>query len=473
MVVAGWYDDPAGSGGKRWWDGQVWTDEVTAPPGTVPPGGVPAAAEAPAAGYGTSPPLAGQAPLLTSPPPNGLGAKRQLEQENARLRSALEQMGVGDHERLRAEITAMREESDVRRQELRALQREVVETRERVILQEVGIYEYAHPLDDATAYKERLDQVQRQYKDLAKSSRAIAAIRGWTVNGSVKDGERMVKDFSKLMLRAYNNEADAIVRSMRPYALEAAKARLDKAAISIVKLGKSMQLAITDEYHRLRLLELELSADYLAKKAEEKEAEREERARLREEKKLQQEIQRERDKLDKERTHYEQALEKLRSSGASEEEIAAAEAKLAEIDEAVQGIEEREANVRAGYVYVISNIGSFGERMVKIGMTRRLEPMDRVRELGDASVPFRYDLHALIFSDDAVSLETQLHQAFSAQRVNRVNLRREFFYATPLEVKEVLTNLDGSIVEYVDEPEAIEWHQSGGRGVADASDAAS
>src|SRR4030095_4147116 len=118
--------------------------------------------------------------------------------------------------------------------------------------------------------------------------------------------------------------------------------------------------------------------------------------------------------------------------------IAEAEAKLAEIQAAVEGVDDRAANVRAGYVYVISNVGAFGERMVKIGMTRRLEPMDRVRELGDASVPFRYDVHALIFSDDAVTLETQLHQALADHKVNMVNNRREFFYATPADVKTLL-----------------------------------
>jgi hypothetical protein len=111
-------------------------------------------------------------------------------------------------------------------------------------------------------------------------------------------------------------------------------------------------------------------------------------------------------------------------------------------------------------VYIISNFGSFGENMVKIGMTRRLDPLDRVRELGDASVPFKYDVHALIFSDDAVSLELRLHQAFQDRRVNMVNLRREFFYATPVEVREVLTQADGSVLEFVEDPEAYEWHQS-------------
>ncbi|PPS91408.1 GIY-YIG nuclease family protein [Streptomyces sp. MH60] len=121
-------------------------------------------------------------------------------------------------------------------------------------------------------------------------------------------------------------------------------------------------------------------------------------------------------------------------------------------------MDAREANIRAGYVYVISNIGAFGERMVKIGLTRRLDPMDRVNELGDASVPFRFDVHALIFSEDAVGLERRLHQEFEDRRVNRVNLRREFFYTTPTEVRTALQRLAGQhLLEFTDTAEAPEW----------------
>jgi hypothetical protein len=120
------------------------------------------------------------------------------------------------------------------------------------------------------------------------------------------------------------------------------------------------------------------------------------------------------------------------------------------------------ANIRAGYVYVISNVGAFGERMVKIGLTRRLDPLDRVYELGDASVPFRFDVHALVFSDDAVGLEARLHQALAQVRVNLVNPRREFFYATPSEVRALLAKHAGHLLDFVDEPEASEWRQSEG-----------
>lgn len=448
-VAAGWYPDPNGGPAQRWWDGVQWTDHVQGP------AAMPSPTMAPAQQMPSTAPL-------QSPPPGGMGAKKQLEVENAQLRAALEALGAGERERLLQEVEQLRQQVAAERADLLALRQQVVETREQAILQEVGIYEYSHPLDDAAAYKERLTSIQRQMKDLAKAGGAVTGATGWQVNGSVKEGTKMVKDFSKLMLRAYNTEADNIVRGLKPYALPAAKARLDKAAIAIVKLGRSMSIAITDQYHGLRLAELDLTADFRAKQAEEKEEQREARAQQREEEKAQRELQREQEKLEKERTHYEQAVENLRAAGASDDEVADAEAKLLQIDGAIAGVEERAANIRVGHVYVISNIGSFGERMVKVGMTRRLEPMDRVRELGDASVPFKYDVHAMIFSNDAVTLETQLHQALAAKRVNRVNLRREFFYATPLEVKELLADLEGSLVEYTDDPEALEWHQSGG-----------
>ena len=228
---------------------------------------------------------------------------------------------------------------------------------------------------------------------------------------------------------------------------------------SISKLGVSMKIEITNQYHGLRLRELELTADYQSKVAEEKEREREARARLKEEEAARREYEREQARLEKEKAHYESALNAMRMNG-DQAAVQQAEAKLTEIQNAIEGVHQRAANVRAGYVYVISNIGAFGDKMVKIGMTRRLDPMDRVRELGDASVPFRFDVHALFFSDDAVGVETALHQRFANRRVNFVNAHREFFSVTPLEVKAALVELRGSVLQFVEVPEALEWHQS-------------
>jgi len=510
-VPQGWYQDPQDSTVLRWWDGMQWTPQTQpVPPATQPPPSLPE--------Y-----VAPDTHVAAAPESRHrlFGGKHDLEEEVDRLKGVIESLGVNEKAGLQAEIaqlkidvpplraeqanltstvvilrsevatlTAERTQLDavraevvqlkIQRDELKAeteqlqqlitqsadlraelavLSAQVVETRETAILQEAGVYQYRHPLDDAPAYKDKLGQISDAIKAAVKAGTAVAGAQNWTVNGSRTEGTRMVKEFSKLMLRAYNNEADNAVRSMRPYALDPAIARLTKAKETISRLGKTMSITVTDKYHALRVAELELTADYLAKVAEQKEADRAERARLREEEIAQREFEREKERLLKEHAHYEEAAAQLRANG-DHAKADEAEAKLVEIKEAIDGVNERAANIRAGHVYVISNVGAFGPNMIKIGMTRRQDPLDRVRELGDASVPFHYDVHGLVFSDDAVTLETKLHQRLAGSRVNYVNMRREFFMKTPAEMHDILVELGESIVTWTDKAEALEWHQS-------------
>ena len=139
--------------------------------------------------------------------------------------------------------------------------------------------------------------------------------------------------------------------------------------------------------------------------------------------------------------------------------MARLEKQLEDVERALEDVDYRAANIRAGYVYVISNIGSFGEDTVKVGLTRRLDPMDRIRELSDASVPFNFDTHALFFSKDAVGIETALHERLAGLRINLVNRRREFFRATPAHVKAHLAELAGELLQFQDIPEALEYRQ--------------
>lgn len=343
--------------------------------------------------------------------------------------------------------------------ELDELRKAVVETRDLFVLQEIGIYRYAHPLQDAAEYQDALKAIERDLVEFAKSGRAASGAKRWAINGSDKEGAKMVANITKLMLRAYNSEAEAILRSIKPYKLEAAKERLTKMRTSISSLGRFMQIQISDEFHALRIKELELTADFLMKLDEQREKEREERARLKEEEAARKEFEREQAKLEKERNHFLQAVAAVEAKGDS---AAAAElrAKLEAVDHAIEGVVKRAANTRAGYVYVISNPGSFGEGVIKIGLTRRLDPMDRVRELGDASVPFRFDVHAIIFSEDAVGLETALHLRFAEARVNLVNNHREFFRVSPTEVRDALMASGTHLLEFHETAEAVEWRQS-------------
>jgi hypothetical protein len=418
VTPAGWYTDPQDPSRLRWWDGIAWTAQTG-----------PALYVAPAV------------------PPAPAGAHPSTAMAMSRSAVAVEEAAE-----LEAKIRALQ-------QQYNELRQQIVETSDVMLLQEIGLYKYSHPLDTSDQYKAMLEEIQAACKQQLKAGRAVTSTKKWAINGSDKEGAKMVSDFSKLILQSYNNEADNVVRTLRPYSVDAALARLDKRRSSIAKLGTSMKLGITDEYHVLRVREIQLTGDYVAKLAEERDAERDRRSRLREEKKAQREFEAAQRKLEKERTLYTNTVATLLANGDTRG-AAEAQEKIAEIERAIQGVIDRAANIRAGYVYVISNIGAFGERVIKIGLTRRLNPLERVHELGSASVPFRFDVHAVIFSEDAVGLEAALHHEFAARRVNMVNPRREFFYVTAQEVRDVLHRMRGSLLDYTEAPMALEWRQS-------------
>jgi hypothetical protein len=361
-----------------------------------------------------------------------------------------------------ADLVAQAErEARQKRLDLQQTERQIVATEDVVMLQQAGVYEFRHRLDDAVAYKRHLEQLKDAIKTLVRRDAAILSATSWTVNGSSTEGKKMVRDFSKLMLRAYNAEADNCVRSMKPHRLGSSIDRLNKARDQIAKLGATMQIRIDAGYHSVRVQELELTADYLAKQEEEKERQRAERERQRDEEAARKEFEREKARLAKERAHWERVQAKWESAG-EDAKLAEAQEKLDQIDDAIAGVEAREANIRTGWVYVISNIGAFGSDMVKIGLTRRLDPHERVRELGDASVPFKFDIHALVFSEDAVGLETTLHRELADKRVNQVNMRREFFRVKPATVRALLEQVytGHHLLEFTETAEAPEWRAS-------------
>ena len=343
--------------------------------------------------------------------------------------------------------------------EIEANKREVVNLREAASLQQFGIFDYEHPAESSAELAGELEALRAEIKAAIREKRATAATRNFTFNNSASKGRKFVDDMSKILLRAYNAEAENCVKTMRAGNLTAAQQRLRKVAEQIERQGSMIDLKITPHYQHLRMKELALAAKHLQAVQREKELERERRAELREQRKAEQELAREHERLEKERSHYQSVLAALEAGG----DVDGAERmreKLADVDRAIAEVDYRAANIRAGYVYVISNIGAFGEDVVKIGMTRRLEPMDRVNELGDASVPFRFDVHALFFADDAVGIENMLHETFAAKRVNKVNLRREYFRVSPADVLEALKAHNVEIVEYTIEPAAEEYRAS-------------
>ncbi|HAP9075195.1 TPA: GIY-YIG nuclease family protein, partial [Enterococcus faecium] len=224
----------------------------------------------------------------------------------------------------------------------------------------------------------------------------------------------------------------------------------------INKLFKNDEAEFKKELLELKLQELELNYSYIVKVNDEKEQQKAIKEQMIEEEKVRREIEREKKRIDKEERQFNSEITKLmaymqKASADVEKELYAdkikeLEEKLRELETVKEDVLQRELNTRAGYVYVISNIGSFGEDVYKIGMTRRLEPMDRIKELSSASVPFEFDVHAMIFSEDAPTLENQLHSHFRKNEVNKVNQRKEFFKVSLDEIeKVVLENYNGTV----------------------------
>lgn len=335
-----------------------------------------------------------------------------------------------------------------------AVRMELLAVSEQAALADVGLYEPRFALTSALEYELRLQRIRDDQKAMVKSATAATCETEWSVEGSAAAGRRMIAEQLKLMLRAFNGESDAAVARVNYRNYHVMVARIRKAWEAVNKLGASKRCAISPTYLRLKIDELDLAFEYEEKLQAEKEEQRRIREQMREEELAQRELERARQDAEKEEKRYADALQKARDEvqravGARHEKLVA---QIAELDQRLAEAHERKERAisraqmtRSGHVYVISNIGSFGEHVYKIGMTRRLDPFERIRELGDASVPFQFDVHAVIYSDDAPALEAKLHRLFTSRRINRVNERKEFFFVTMDELAAAVEQHDARI----------------------------
>lgn len=372
-------------------------------------------------------------------------------------------------EHLRAEVSKQEAALKSIRAEIRAHSSELIVIDEALEMESFALYKPRFAFSQSEQYRDALSDIRNRQKQLIRDHKAAVCDTDWKVEGSREKGRAFINEMVKLFLRAFNNECDVAVQSVKFNNFDRCAERIEKSFQTINKLGKVNRVSLTPAYKKLKLDELCLAYEYQCKKQEEKEELAALRAQQREEAKLAKEIEAARKEAEKERKHYQQALEKLRAqlitapSDQHADLLARQDELLNQLDDIehrMEDIDYRLNNQRAGYVYIISNIGSFGEGVFKIGMTRRLDPMERVYELGDASVPFRFDVHAMIFSDDAPKLEAALHQAFAAHRVNAVNPRREYFRVSLDEIKEVVRRNHDKTVEFFDIPDAQQYRES-------------
>lgn len=358
----------------------------------------------------------------------------------------------------KAELGRLQSEIETAKVALRNLQETVETTPTDNLPAALGLREYKTIADNSESVMSEIKSLRTQAKAVLRSKSAmsdfpatITSVDGFSFDMSKK----FMANIGPLLLGILNLQVE-IEATRRTGSFWEGKQRLNKTWNKLNEVAMQFGGYLEYKYFSLREEELALLEVHRNSVLREKEEERERRAELREELKVQQELEAERAKLQKELDHYYNVMVALEAQGDTSG-IARLEERILALEEELKEIDFRAANIRAGYVYVISNIGAFGPDIVKIGLTRRLEPLDRIRELSSASVPYRYDVHALFFSADAVGIETMLHGHFDDRRVNKVNRRKEFFRVRPDEVLAALQKHDVELVDWVDEAEAEEF----------------
>ncbi len=348
------------------------------------------------------------------------------------------------------------------------LRKEVSVFESKLDLIEFGIYEPVYDFEKSDDYREEQNKIIHIQKEMITADTAAICNTNWTVEGSEAKGRAVVKVYKKLMLRAFNGECDVLISKVKWNNVNQMKERMQKLFDSINKLGQGFQVYLNNQYFDLKQKELILEYEYQSKRQQEKEEMRAIQEELREEEKAKREFEQAQREAEKEEATYQKALEKARkeyeaSTGEKhdklQEQIEKLEQELKEAQEKKERALSMAQQTKRGHVYIISNIGSFGENVYKIGMTRRLEPVDRVKELGDASVPFQFDIHAMIYSDEAPALENELHKAFTNKKVNMLNYRKEFFNVTLDEIETKVKEI-GLDAEFSRLPEAMEYRET-------------
>ena len=337
---------------------------------------------------------------------------------------------------------------------------------------EYGFYESQFPFDASTRYKDAIKANKEKQKAMVKdktSRGAIFCTTEWTVGNSKSEGRKMTNRGIKLTSRAFNNECDAAIANCRWNNVHKMAEKIKIASEKINKLNEVNQIYISTKYLKLKIEELYLTYEYHDKKQKEKEEQQELRAQMREEAKRETELKKLKKEAEKEAATYEKALEKARKEAqeATGEQLGTLQDKIqtliSQLDEANRKNERALSlaqQTKQGHVYVISNMGSFGDDVYKIGMTRRLDPLDRVKELGDASVPFLFDIHAMIKTDNAPELEKQLHEKFGSNRLNLVNMRKEFFNVKLEDIKDAVTELCDDEFDFIETAVAREYRET-------------
>ena len=338
--------------------------------------------------------------------------------------------------------------------------------KEQAKLIDVGLLPPTFKFDDSESFKDVIKKHQLAQFDVINAGKAVSAYSNWDWLGSRSDGMKMVEDYKQLLLKAFNSEFDFIRKKMRHNTFDSAMNKLSRLDEQLTKLGETTNVEISQIYFSLKATELQAWNYELVHKEELKQERKAQQAQLRQQAKQDSSV--DTDELEDDIYYRKSDLikaqklaQKMHGASATEKqnEILRMQKEIKKLEDKFARSVSQAQITRAGYIYVISNLGSSGEGVVKIGMTRRLEPMDRVKELGDASVPFKFDVHTLAFVEDAPKVEKMLHRKFDKRRVNKENNRKEFFKVPVSEVTEAMEEM-GVESDWFFDVEAKEYRES-------------
>ena len=368
----------------------------------------------------------------------------RLEAEAAKLRA--------EHD---SRVTTLRDEYAQKKKVFEELGAQVRLYEESLEAASFGLYEPHFAHDSSEEYKVAIRERRDAQKKLVADDEAAFCGKSWTIEGSEAKGRAATKRFKKLLIRGFNGECDGLIAKVSWDNAARMGERIQKSFAALNKLGDAAHATqITPAYLALKIQEMELTYEHQMKRQQEREEQRAIREQMKEKERADREIQKALRDAEIEEQRKAEALEKARAEAAEAtgEKLAALQARingladeLADAHTKNERAKSQAQLTKAGYVYVVSNIGSFGEDVFKVGMTRRLEPMDRVKELGDASVPFEFDVHAMIWSEDAPGFEAELHSRLNERRVNKVNHRKEFFRVSLRELQDIARENDARI----------------------------
>lgn len=410
--------------------------------------------------------------MITDIEAESIKLRSQLESELSQKRSDSEKVLTDLSKSItqsQREALEHKERSTELSKERLSLEREVSLLNEESDLLSAGFYKSKYNFQKSEKYAALLDSKRDFQKAAIKAKDAIVCNTQWTVGGSAAEGKKMTDRVIKLGLSAFNVQCDNEILRVKFDNIDKAGERIAKIRDNVNKLLEPNQCRITDNFYNLKVEELYLTYEYVQKVYEEKEEQKAIREQMREEDKARREAERAQAEAEKEERRVQIALIKARAELATKsgEENLLLQAKIAALEQSLSAAlqsKERAKSMaeltRQGHVYIISNVGSFGENVFKIGMTRRLDPMDRVWELGDASVPFDFDVHAIIKSDDAPALENKLHKEFDKVRLNRVNLRKEFFKVELADIERACRATVSTEFKLTKIAEASEWRRT-------------